>query len=144
MLDKNIYSNIKNLLLEAKNQIVKSVNSTMVYTYFEIWKIIVEYEQWWNEKALYGKETLKNLNLELTKEFWKGFSVTNLKQMRQFYKTYWKSQTLSAKSWENQNSSTLSRKFELSWSYYLILMRLEEKERNFYEKEVIINIVKVI
>lgn len=64
MLDKNIYSNIKNLLLEAKSQIVQSVNSTMVYTYFEIWKIIVESEQWGNERALYWKETLKNLSTD--------------------------------------------------------------------------------
>lgn len=111
----------------------------MVYTYFEIWKVIVEHEQWWNEKALYGEETIKSLSLELTKEFWKGFSTTNLKQMRQFYMTYWKSQTLSAKSLENQKTTTVLTKFELSWSHYLILMRLDEKERNFYEKEAIIN-----
>ncbi len=136
MLDKNIYIDIKNILLQARTQIVKSVNRAMVYTYFEIWKIIVEYEQWWNTRALYSKETLKNLSLELIKEFWKGFSVTNLQQMRNFYISYQKQQTLSANSWK---SETLSRKFELSWSHYLILMRLEEKERIFYEKESIIN-----
>lgn len=126
MLEKNIYIDIKKLLLQARNQIVKSVNSTMVYTYFEIWKIIVENQQLWQERALYWKETLKNLSIKLTKDFWKGFSVQNIERMRKFYLSFWK-------------SSTLSRKFELSWSHYLILMRLDEKERNFYEKEAIIN-----
>ena len=129
MLDKNIYVDIKNILLQAKSQILKSVNTTIVYTYFEIWKIIVEHEQWWNEKALYGEETLKNLSEELTKEFWKGFWIRNLERMRQFYMTYWKSQTLSANSLENQKTTTVLTKFELSWSHYLILMRLAEQPK---------------
>lgn len=121
----------------------------MVYTYFEIGKIIVEHEQWWNTRALYGKETLKNLSEELTKEFWKGFSVDNLENMRKFYFIYWKSQIPSDQSQDSSKSQklpahsskseTLSRKFELSWSHYLILIRLEEKERNFYEKETLLN-----
>jgi len=107
MLDKIIYVDIKNILQQAKNQIAKSVNITMVYTYFEVWKIIVEYEQWWNTRALYGKETLKNLSQEFTKDFWKGFSLTNLKQMKQFFITYWKSQTLSDQSLIIWKSETL-------------------------------------
>ena len=85
MLEKNIYVNIKKLLLQAKSKISKSVNLTMVYTYFEIWKIIVENEQWWEERALYWKETLKNLSKKLNKEFWKWFSVRNLEYMKKFF-----------------------------------------------------------
>ncbi|MDD2744906.1 MAG: PDDEXK nuclease domain-containing protein [Candidatus Gracilibacteria bacterium] len=139
MLDTIIYSSIKNLLLQAKSQIVKSVNSTMVYTYFEIGKIIVEHEQGGNTRALYGKETLKNLSEELIKEFGKGFSVDNLENMRKFYFIYGKSQIPADQSQDSSKSETLSRKFELSWSHYLILIRLEEKERNFYEKETLLN-----
>ena len=146
MLTPSIYPDIQSILLQARRQVITSVNTMMVYAYFEIGHTIVEHEQWGSERAVYSVETLKNLSQELTKEFWKGFSVTNLQQMRNFYIAYQKQQTLSAKSWENIKSSTvlrksetLSRKFELSWSHYLILMRLEEKERAFYEKETIIN-----
>ena len=128
---KNITEDIKQLLIEARNKIVKSVNLTMVYTYFEIWKIIVENEQNWEERALYNKNILKEVSIELINEFWKGFSVTNLQQMRKMYLIYWKQQTLSVKSEKID--------FQLSWSHYVFLMRLDEIERNFYEKESILN-----
>jgi hypothetical protein len=68
---------------------------------------------------------LKELSQKLTKQFGKGFSVENLDRMRFFYKTY-----------SPHISSTLLTKFTLSWSHYLILMRIEnEEERNFYEIE---------
>ena len=98
----------------------------MVYTYYNIGRLIVENEQNGKEKAKYGKETLKKLSKELTSEFGKGFSVQNLDRMRVFYKIYSK-------------SSTVSRKFTLSWSHYVFLMRKGEIERKFYEKESEIN-----
>jgi predicted nuclease of restriction endonuclease-like (RecB) superfamily len=114
----------------------------MALTYFEIERIIVEHEQKGKEKALYGKETLKKLSHNLIHEFGKGFSVTNLKQLRTFYLTYRKGQTVSGLfpkqqilSTKSQKSETLSRKFTLSWSHYIFLMRLNEAERNFYEIE---------
>lgn len=71
----------------------------------------------------------------LTKEFGKGFSERNIEQMRQFYLVYSKPQTLSAE-FESAISETSSRNFNLSWSHYLKLMRIEdEKERKFYEIE---------
>ena len=109
----------------------------MVYTYFEIGKVIVEEEQKGKSRAEYGKQILKGLSEKLTKEFGKGFSVTNLQQMRQFYLTYEKQQTPSVKSEKGQ---TLSDEFNLSWSHYLMLMRIDNsEERSFYEKEAIEN-----
>ena len=124
---KNIYEEIKNLLTSARENIVSNVNSTMTKTYFLIGKRIVEEEQNGNERAEYGEELIKNLSLRLSKEFGKGFSKTNLKQMKSFYLAYGKGQTVSDL-------------FKLSWSHYLILMRIENiNERNFYEIESIEN-----
>ena len=118
-----LYNKIACLLEEARRKVASAVNIAMVYTYFEIGRIIVEDEQNGNSRAEYGKEVLKNLSEKLTREFGKGFSVTNLKQMRDFYQSY-------------SIRQTLSDQFYLSWSHYLFLMRIDNKaERDFYEKE---------
>lgn len=118
-----LYNKIACLLEEARRKVASAVNIAMVYTYFEIGRIIVEDEQNGNSRAEYGKEVLKNLSEKLTREFGKGFSVENLDRMRFFYKTY-------------ANSSTVLTNFTLSWSHYLFLMRIDNKaERDFYEKE---------
>ena len=94
--DKHIlFKDIKTLLQSARSKVASAVNTTMVQTYFEIGRIIVEHEQQGREKAEYGKETLQALSKQLTQEFGKGFSSTNLKQMRGFYLNYRKGQTLS-------------------------------------------------
>lgn len=86
------------LLLElARTQVVKAVNSTMVETYFEIGRLIIEEEQNGNTRAEYGKQILKELSVRLTDEFGLGFSVTNLQQMKNFYSIYRKQQTVSVK-----------------------------------------------
>ena len=126
-IKKDIYDEISNLLKEARKSIVSNINTTMTKTYFLIGKRIVEEEQNGNERAEYGENLIKNLSKKLTNEFGKGFSERNIEQMRKFYKTYSIPQTLSAE-------------FKLSWSHYLILMRMENiEERNFYEIESIQN-----
>lgn len=118
---------VSELLKKARNIAVYTVNQTMVTTYFELGKIIVEEEQNGKERAEYGKQIIKDLSRKLAKEFGKGFSQRNLEQMRQFYLTYSKTQTVSAE-------------FQLSWSHYLILMRIDNiDERKFYEIEAIEN-----
>lgn len=139
------YSQIVDLLQSARNQVVRTVNQTMVRTYFEIGKMLVEEEQGGEERAEYGKELLKGLSAVLSKEFGKGFSVTNLKQMRQFYVIYGIGQTLSDQSQKEQIQQILSAElisekasinFILSWSHYLKLMRIDDaNERKFYEIE---------
>ncbi len=135
-LERNInldfYNKIAELLKNARSKVVQTVNKTMVYTYFEIGRTIVEEEQKGKERAEYGKQIIKELSQKLTREFGKGFSTTNLKQMRQFYLTYSKSQTLSDQ-FEKFD-------FQLSWSHYLFLMKVDNPdERKFYEIEAISN-----
>ncbi len=153
-IDKNLAIEIKLLLENARKYVKKTVNTTMVFTYFEIGKLIVEDEQKGKEKAEYGAETLKNLSNELTKEFGRGFSVQNLENMRLFYNVYskneiFKSDKIQAKTNKkidniknlhiSQKSQTVSRIFTLSWSHYVFLMKLDNREQNFYEKESNIN-----
>ncbi|MBS5789817.1 PDDEXK nuclease domain-containing protein [Fusobacterium sp.] len=126
-LKKDIYEEIRGLLKSARENIVSTINSTMAKTYFLIGKRIVEEEQNGEKRAEYGKKLIKELSKKLTKEFGKGFSERNLEQMRKFYLAYSIPQTVSAE-------------FRLSWSHYLILMRMENlDERNFYEIEAIEN-----
>ena len=126
-IKKDIYQEIHDLLHNARQNIISNVNYTMTKTYFLIGKRIVEEEQDGNKRAEYGKNLIKILSEKLTKEFGKGFSQRNLEQMRTFYVRYSIPQTLSAE-------------FKLSWSHYLILMRIEDiGTRNFYEIEAIQN-----
>lgn len=124
---KDLFLKIAELLQAARQSIVRTVNQTMVYTYFEIGRMIVEDAQHGNQKAQYGKQVLKELSKQLTAEFGKGFSADNLENMRKFYLAY-------------SISETSSRKFNLSWSHYLKLIRIENlQERSFYEIECIAN-----
>lgn len=118
-----IVSKIKDVLDIARNNVAQQVNNELLNTYWNIGRIICEYEQTIPERADYGKQTLKELSKELTKEFGKGFSRSNLQNMRQFYLTYEKCQTLSGK---------------LSWSHYCELLSISDTDkRSFYEKEAI-------
>ncbi|HEY0261858.1 MAG TPA: PDDEXK nuclease domain-containing protein [Chitinophagales bacterium] len=153
LANNNLIDRISVLLQEARNRVVSSVNHTMVLTYFEVGRMIVEEEQNGKERAEYGKRLLKTLSAQLTPKFGKGFSERNLEQMRSFYLAYSISQTVSAKSEISstalpiseisqtlsdlsEKQQTVSAKFILSWSHYLKLMRIDdENERKFYEIE---------
>ncbi|QNM90643.1 DUF1016 domain-containing protein [Aliarcobacter cryaerophilus] len=127
LTNNNFYQEIKELLYSAKNRVYQTINTTMTQTYFQIGKRIVEEEQGGEIRAEYGSALLKNLSSELIKEFGKGYSEQNLKNMRQFYLIYQKRQTVSSE-------------FKLSWSHYIFLTRIENiNERNFYEIESIEN-----
>ena len=156
----DFHSQIVELLKNARQRVVQTVNHTMVLTYFEIGRMIVEEQQNGKDRAEYGKQILKELSKTLNTEFGKGFSVDNLENMRRFYLTYGKSETLSRIS-ENDNSEspsrisktaksstpltesskgeTLSDDFKLSWSHYYELLKIKEPtERAFYENQSII------
>ena len=112
---------IRELLENARKNVAQQVNSQLLTTYWNIGRIIVEYEQQNQIRADYGKQTLKELSKELTREFGKGFSRSNLQNMRAFYLAYEKCQTVSGK---------------LSWSHYCELLSItDENKRSFYEKE---------
>ena len=99
----NLIGRITVLLENARNKVISTINHTMVLTYFEIGRMIVEDDQNGKERADYGKHILTDLSQKLTSDFGKGFSQRNLEQMRQFYLVYSKTQTVSAE-------------FQLSWS----------------------------
>ena len=146
---------IEHLIEESRRRTVTAVNTAMVYTYYEIGRMIVEDEQQGGTYAIYGKETLKRVSSYLIQRFGKGYSVDNLERMRKFYLIYSNSATplrnsknmqiTSVKSNRKENSATLLRNsqtpfgklhFTLSWSHYLKLMRIENPdERRFYEIE---------
>ena len=121
--NKNLFNTTIKILQDAREQVFRTVNQTMVRTYFEIGRLIVEEEQGGKHRAEYGKQLIKELSKVLTIEFGRGFSSRNIFQMRQFYLAYQKVQTVSAQ-------------FKLSWSHYLKLMRIDDAdERRFYEIE---------
>ncbi|MFA5879213.1 MAG: PDDEXK nuclease domain-containing protein [Candidatus Margulisiibacteriota bacterium] len=137
-----LFNDIKTLLTQARAHVIKAVNTTMIVTYFEIGRLIVEHEQKGKERAEYGKQVLKELSKKLTIEFGRGFSVENLDRMRFFYQVYSNSisSTPLTKSNKIITSQQIEYKFALSWSHYLKLMRMTDPtERQFYETESIQN-----
>lgn len=136
--NEKFFRNVSELLEKARKNVKTAVNLSMVYTYFEIGRMIFEEEQNGEQRASYGKYLLNELSEYLTAQFGKGFSVTNLKQMRQFYVVYSGDQISQTVSDQFSNLPTVStgRKFFLSWSHYLKLMRISNvEERHFYEIE---------
>lgn len=73
--NKVLFQQVVELLQNARQQVLRTVNSTMVYTYFQIGRMIVEEEQSGKDRAEYGKQILKGLSEQLTKEFGKGFRL---------------------------------------------------------------------
>lgn len=126
--EKDIIANelaeeIKTLILNARKKISKDVNETLVDTYWNVGRTIIENEQSGKIKAEYGKAILLNVSKRLTKEIGKGFSKSNLFNMRKFYLTYSKIPDTSG---------------ILGWSHYCELIAIkEENKRNFYEKETV-------
>ncbi len=126
-----LYAQIAALLQSAKQSIVQTVNHTMVVTYYEIGRMIVEDEQQGAARAEYGKQVLKSLSQKLTEEFGKGFSVQNLENMRKFFILYEPKE-------KSQSLIRISERFKntQSWTHYLVLIRIENpNERSFYELE---------
>ena len=135
-------NNVSAVLENARKTAKTAVNLSMVYAYYEIGRMIVEEEQQGENRAAYGKRILKELSDFLTDKFGKGFSVTNLKQMRKFYVIYSTDQIgqMLSDQFENLPSVDTGRKFFLSWSHYLKLMRISNvEERHFYEIESVKN-----
>ena len=119
-MNEKFYNEIKNILNIARNKVYKTANFVMVEAYWNIGKSIIE-EQGGNEKAEYGAGLIKELSKQMTQDFGKGFTVTNLKYMRQFYLMF-------------PNSHAL--RDELSWTHYRLLIKVEnDNARDFYMQE---------
>jgi predicted nuclease of restriction endonuclease-like (RecB) superfamily len=140
-IEKGFYANVANILENARRHAQQTTNMVMVYTYYEIGRMIVEEQQNGNERAEYGRQVLKGLSEYLTGRFGRGFSEDNLGNMRRFYLLYSQDQISETVSRKLDSESKLpqtasGRKFFLSWSHYLKLMRISNPdERHFYEIE---------
>lgn len=148
-----LFEHISVLIEQARKRVVTAANIAEVYTKFEIGRYIIEDEQKGEYRAQYGKQILKTLSAKLTERFGKGWSVDTLEKCRTFFNVYSISATVfrkcckqannqSKKRGSLQNSETLLRNFtddvsfSLSWSHYLILMRINNPDaRSFYEIE---------
>ena len=84
----NFFDKVLDILKNARKQAKTALNISMVYSYYEVGRMIVEEEQNGEQRAEYGKAILKELSKRLTESLGKGFSVENLKLMRRFYIVY--------------------------------------------------------
>lgn len=112
---------IGDLLVAGRQRAAQQVNSILVFTYWEIGKYIVEFEQKGEERAAYGTQLFERLSADLTRTYGKGFGRSNLLYMRKLYLNF-------------QISGTVSHL--LTWSHYYEILKLDsELEINFYVKQ---------
>lgn len=118
---ERLVDEIKSIMSGARQRVAGNVNTIMLATYWEVGRTIVESEQNGVLKAQYGKRIISELSKRLTIELGKGYSKSNLYNMRDFYTTYPKFQMPSGK---------------LSWSHYIELSSVKDLDaRSFYEHE---------
>ena len=115
--NNDMIQEIKELLAAARGRVAAAVNTELITTYWNIGRIIVEHEQKNQIRAEYGKQRLTEISKELTSEFGKGFSVSNIQFMRRFYQTYQIQQTASVK---------------LSWSHYCELLSISDNDKRSF------------
>ena len=119
-MENSIINDIKIIINQARNRAYSAIRSEMVEAYWAVGKRIVEEEQSGKNRAEYGKEILKNLATELTKEFGKGYSERLLREFRQFYMLFS----------DIENWRTLFAK--LSWSHYQRVLKVSDKNARIY------------
>ena len=110
-MNNDFYNQIKSIISDARNKVYRTANFAMVEAYWNIGKSIVE-EQGGKETAEYGTGLIRELSAKMTRDFGKGFTITNLKYMRQFYLMF-------------PNSHALSD--HLSWTHYRLLLKVENE-----------------
>ena len=119
--NESLIREIKTIIENSRKHVFQIANSALLESYWNIGKLIVEYEQEGQRKAAYGKSLLENLARQLTLEFGRGYDASNLRNMRLFYQIFPKCDAL---------------RHELSWTHYRILSRIEGQEkRNYYLRE---------
>lgn len=121
--NNDLIQNIAAIIHQARHQVRQTVNQAMVQSYWEIGRLLVEDEQQGESRAEYGKAVLQNISERLTAMFGKGFDVTNLRKMRQFFLVFPIRDSLRP---------------ELSWTHYRRLIQVENPQaREWYLKEAI-------
>ena len=141
MTKRIFYKQVADLLAAARNYAKRQLDSTIAITYFEVGRMIVEREQQGQKRAQYGAKLIKGLSEYLTELYGKGFSVPTLKNIRQFYLVYSpskkgyspislsdneKSYSLISLFESTPKGQSLSAQFNLPWTHYQILMRVEK------------------
>ena len=117
----SLMNTLRDLIRQARQQVLRSVDTIQVQTYWQIGRHIVEFEQGGQVRADYGKRLLSNLADALTQEFGKGFDERNLRNMRAFFQCF--------PNWNAVRS-------ELSWTHYRLLTRVDSAEaRQWYMTE---------
>lgn len=118
---ENLVDRIISLVSKSKDRLLRQIDDTLVITNWHIGEYIVEFEQYGSARATYGEGLLRSLSKRLTLQLGKGYSRSNLQNMRRLYLYYPKCQTVSGK---------------LSWSHWCELLELDDSlERQFYENE---------
>lgn len=116
---QNVILDVKAIISQARKVTVQTVNSAMVVAYWLIGKRIVEEQQQGQDTTKYGEQVLKKLSKNLVSDFGNGFSYANLRNMRQFYRTYP----------DMEICYTLCSK--LTWSHNRLIMRVADKDARF-------------
>lgn len=147
-----LFERISALIEESRKEVATAVNIAEVYTKYEIGRYIVENEQEGKARAAYGKQVLPILSQKLTDKFGSGWSLETLKSARKFYSVYApqaiRSTVLTKSDKETGKTNLVNsvdqiqiapaepHQFVLSWSHYLVLMRIKDDgARSFYEVE---------
>jgi len=147
-----LFEKIASVIEEARRRASTAINLSEVYAKFNVGRYIVEDEQGGKERAAYGKQVLEQLSKKIEERFGEGWSVDTLKRCRKFYSIYSTPaigatvlhQLETTTDFVNlgntvaqiQEASAEPHKFVLSWSHYLILMRVKDANaRSFYEIE---------
>ncbi|MBK6948150.1 MAG: DUF1016 family protein [Haliscomenobacter sp.] len=117
----NLLDQIERLIADGRNKAAAAVNQTMVITYWNVGKYIVEFEQQGKERAEYGTGLLKKLSQDLTNRLGSGFNHSNINYMRMFYLEFPILGTLSPK---------------LGWHHFIEILKISDPlERSFYLKQ---------
>lgn len=120
---EQLYRNVQDVIESSRATVYRAANASMIQAYWNIGRLILEEEQTGEERAGYGKQIITDLASRLQSQYGKGYTETNLKYMRQFYRAFEKGHAL---------------RDQLSWTHYRLLLKLEKEEaRQFYIAEAI-------
>ncbi len=152
-----LLSGLSTLLDKARHGVVRTVNTILTATYWEVGRRIVEFEQGGKARAGYGEALLQRLAVDLTAKHGRGYSERNLRQMRAFFLGWeirqmpsaeFQARVKQAADTPGRALPTLSQPLEpttispgvfpLFWSHYVRLLSVENLHaRQFYEVEAI-------
>jgi len=119
-INKNLFSEIKKVIEQGKQQVAQAVNIGLTATYWNIGKKINE-EILDNKRADYGKQVINSLSTQLVKDYGSGFSAKYLRKMMHFAEVFSDFQIVAS----------LMR--QLSWTHFTVIIYLKtDLEREFY------------